>query len=110
MSKTEAISDEIHLKVMDILEKQPQISQRELSDQLDVSLGKLNYCLKALLEKGLIKASNFKTSQNKRGYIYMLTPAGIEQKTQLTVKFLKRKMAEYDRLEQEIEYYKNQLN
>ena len=110
VSNAQQFNDEIHLKVLDIIDEQPQISQRELSRQLNVSLGKVNYCLKALLDKGLLKANNFKNSKNKRAYIYVLTPKGIEEKTLLTAKFLKYKMAEFEVLKQEIADLKQRLN
>jgi EPS-associated MarR family transcriptional regulator len=79
------------------------LTQRELAKDLGFSLGKLNYCLKALKEKGLIKINNFHKNKNKINYIYILTPKGIAQKTKLTVKFMKRKMHEYDELKKEYE-------
>ena len=79
---------ESHLKVLRILETNPQISQRELSEALGVSLGKTNYCLKALLDKGLIKIQNFRNSKNKLAYSYLLTPHGIEQKANMTLRYL----------------------
>ena len=90
----------------DILRKinsNPNSSQRELASELGFSLGKLNYCLKALKNKGLIKIKNFKTNPNKLGYAYILTPKGISIKTRLTLNFMKRKMQEYDELKSEIE-------
>lgn len=78
------------------------MAQRDLADALGVSLGKANYCLKALLEKGLIKMHNFRNSENKRAYAYLLTPAGVSTKAELTVRFLKHKMDEYERLKVEI--------
>tara|TARA_B100000886_G_C20416568_1_gene489530 strand:- start:1841 stop:2149 length:309 start_codon:yes stop_codon:yes gene_type:complete len=90
----------------DILRKinsKPNSSQRELASELGFSLGKLNYCLKALKNKGLIKIKNFKTNPNKLGYAYILTPKGISIKTRLTLNFMKRKMQEYDELKSEIE-------
>ena len=110
MPDAQQITDEIHLKVLDIIDEQPQITQRELSRQLNISLGKVNYCLKALLDKGLLKVNNFKNSKNKRAYIYLLTPKGIEQKTLLTAKFLKHKMAEFEALKQEIAQLKQKLD
>ena len=95
--------EETHYKVLKILERNATISQRELADELDISLGKTNYCLKALVKKGLIKANNFKNNKNKIAYAYLLTPKGIEEKCSLTVEFLKRKRAEYKLLKQEIE-------
>ncbi len=84
------------------LNKNPKQSQRDLAEQLGFSLGKLNYCLKALKAKGLIKMSNFKNNKNKLNYIYVLTPKGISEKTKLTVNFMKRKMKEYDELRKEL--------
>ncbi len=86
------------------------MSQRELADHLGVSLGKTNYCLKALVEKGLVKARNFKNSRRKRAYLYILTPAGLEAKARITTQFLKRKMNEYEKLREEIEVLKEELN
>ena len=90
----------------DILRKinsKPNSSQRELASELGFSLGKLNYCLRALKNKGLIKIKNFKTNPNKLGYAYILTPKGISIKSRLTLNFMKRKMQEYDELKSEIE-------
>ena len=84
------------------MNRNSKISQRELAKDLGFSLGKLNYCLKALKEKGLIKIKNFTTNQNKINYIYILTPKGITKKTQLTINFMKRKLKEYDELKSEI--------
>ena len=80
----------------------PNSTQRDMAKSLDISLGKLNYCLKALKEKGLIKINNFKKSKSKLGYIYLLTPRGVSQKTQLTINFMKRKLKEYDELKNEL--------
>ena len=85
------------------IKSKPNSSQRELANELGFSLGKLNYCLKALKEKGLIKIKNFKKNPNKIGYAYILTPKGVTQKTKLTINFMKRKMKEYDELKSEIE-------
>ena len=84
------------------INKNPSFSQRKLADELGFSLGKLNYCLKALKSKGLIKIENFKKNPNKLNYIYVLTPKGITEKTKLTINFMKRKMNEYDELKKEI--------
>ena len=81
----------------------PDFTQRDMAKSLDISLGKLNYCLKALKEKGLIKIINFKKSKSKLGYMYFLTPRGVSQKTQLTINFMKRKLVEYDELKNELE-------
>lgn len=88
---------------MRILEVNPDMTQRELAEQLGVSVGGLNYCLKALMEKGWVKMQNFAHSKNKFGYVYELTPNGIAQKATLTSRFLKRKMEEYEALKVEIE-------
>jgi EPS-associated MarR family transcriptional regulator len=95
--------EETHYKVLKILEQSPQITQRELARELGISLGKANYCLKALVGKGFVKARNFKNKKNKLAYSYLLTPKGIEQKTRLTFRFLDRKREEYEALEREIE-------
>lgn len=99
-------SEETHLRVLRLLEAKPEISQRELAEVLGVSLGKANYCLKALLEKGLIKVRNFRNSRNKAAYAYYLTPEGIRRKAGLTAGFLKRKITEYEALKREIELLK----
>jgi EPS-associated MarR family transcriptional regulator len=94
---------EAHLKVLRCIEDNPEISQRQIADALGISLGKTNYCVRALLEKGWIKARNFKNSKNKVAYAYILTPQGIEQKTQLAYQFLKRKQIEFEALKREID-------
>jgi len=95
--------DQDHFDVMREIQKQPQTSQRDLAAQLGFSLGKLNYCLKALQQKGLVKIKNFEQNPNKLNYIYVLTPRGISEKTRLTVNFMKRKMKEYDELKKELQ-------
>ena len=91
-----------HFNVLRKINSKPQSSQRELAEELGFSLGKLNYCLKALKKKGLIKMTNFGKNPNKINYIYVLTPRGITEKTKLTINFMKRKMKEYDELKKEI--------
>ena len=91
-----------HFNVLRKIQKKPESSQRELADDLGFSLGKLNYCLKALKGKGLIKMKNFGKNPNKINYIYVLTPRGIAEKTNLTLNFMKRKMKEYDELKKEL--------
>ena len=88
------------------IKSKPNSSQRELASELGFSLGKLNYCLKALKDKGLIKIKNFQKNTNKLRYVYMLTPKGVTQKTNLTLNFMQRKMKEYDELKSEIEEIK----
>jgi EPS-associated MarR family transcriptional regulator len=97
------VNEETRYKVMRLIETQPGMSQREVARALGISLGKVNYCLQALVERGLVKATNFKNSQNKAAYMYLLTPRGFEEKTRLAVRFLKIKMDEYERLREEIE-------
>jgi EPS-associated MarR family transcriptional regulator len=94
--------DEIDLQVLRELESEPQINQRGLARRLGLSLGKANYCLNALVAKGLVKASNFKRSDNKLAYAYLLTPSGLREKARLTIAFLKRKQDEYEALHAEI--------
>lgn len=96
-------NEDIRYRLLKILEENPEVSQRDLSKALGVSLGKVNYCLQALIEKGLIKAANFRNSRNKAAYMYVLTPKGIEEKIRVTHSFLTRKVSEYDALAREIE-------
>jgi EPS-associated MarR family transcriptional regulator len=98
-----------HYQVMHILQKNPQLTQRELSRELGLSLGKLNYCLKALVDKGWIKIGNFTQSKTKHRYIYLVTPHGIYEKAQMTKEFLNRKIKEYEALRLEIDALKNEI-
>ncbi len=91
-----------HFEVLRKIQKKPDSTQRELAGELGFSLGKLNYCLKALQDKGLVKLKNFKKNPKKISYFYVLTPKGIAEKTNLTINFMKRKMAEYDELKKEL--------
>lgn len=108
------LTDEYRYKILKLVQTKPDISQRELAKELGVSLGKANFCLKALIEKGLLKATNFRNSQNKLAYMYLLTPSGVEEKSKITLRFLKSKMQEYELLQQElkvlVEETKSQLN
>ena len=97
---------DIHLDLLRKLESNPKYTQRELSQEMGVSLGKVNYCIKKLIEKGSVKLINFSRHSNKIGYIYLLTPKGIEEKSRLTFTFLKAKMKEYEMLKEEIELLK----
>ena len=92
-----------HLDVLRKISSKPNFTQRELAKELGFSLGKLNYCVSALRDKGLLKISNFSKSKNKMGYAHILTPKGITTKTKLTINFMKRKMKEYDELKRELE-------
>jgi EPS-associated MarR family transcriptional regulator len=100
-------NDQDHLNLLRKIGDKPKSSQRELADELGFSLGKLNYCLKELKAKGLIKMNNFKKSKDKIKYIYVLTPGGIAAKTKLTINFMKRKIQEYDQLKKELKRAKN---
>lgn len=93
---------EDHFKILRKIQQDPKYSQRKLANELGFSLGKLNYCLKALQVKGLIKIRNFKKNPNKINYFYVLTPKGISEKTKLTINFMKRKMKEYEELKKEL--------
>lgn len=104
------LNDEYRYKILKILEANPEISQRELARELGVSLGRINFCLKALIEKGLLKASNFKNSRNKLAYAYFLTPKGLEEKSNITLAFLKIKMQEYQTLETEINALRQEVS
>lgn len=97
------ISEEARYKILKVLDERPQISQRELAEELGISLGKANYCLQTLIEKGMVKVSNFSRSGNKKKYLYILTPEGVMNKAATTAQFLKNKMAEYEALRAEIE-------
>ena len=97
------LSDEYRYKILKRLENDPEVSQRELAKALGISLGRVNYCLRALIERGLVKANNFRNSSNRSAYAYYLTPKGLEEKTRITVAFLKHKMDEFEALRREIE-------
>lgn len=96
------LTDEYRYKILKLVEAKPEISQRELAKGLGISLGKANFCLRALIEKGLLKATNFRNSQNKLAYMYLLTPTGVEEKSSITLRFLKSKMRDYELLQAEI--------
>ncbi len=104
------IEAEEMLILMRVINENPQMTQRDLSSRLGLSLGKINFLIKSLIEKGFIKADNFKNSNNKISYLYLLTPAGIEEKTKITYRFLKRKMEEYEKLENEIRHLKEEVD
>ena len=103
MNNQTKIQEEARFQILRLLHDNPSLSQRELSQRVGVSLGAVNYCVKALVERGLVKAGNFSASQNKIGYAYVLTPAGISEKARLTGRFLVRKKAEYEALRVEID-------
>lgn len=97
------LSDDVRYKLLKYLVDNPQASQRDVARHLGISIGKVNYCIQALINLGWIKAQNFKNSRRKSAYFYLLTPAGVEEKMSLTIRFLQRKVAEHDRLAHEIE-------
>ena len=107
-SRRSILQEDTYFRVMRMLQANPDLTQREIAESLGVSTSGLNYCLKALINKGWVKVHNFGLSKNKFGYIYMLTPLGITEKALLTSRFLKRKMAEYDALRAEIESLKDE--
>lgn len=102
--------DETHYRLLRLFEARQEWSQRELAQELGISLGKVNYCLNALIAKGWIKAQNFRNNRNKLVYAYLLTPSGIEEKAILTLNFIRRKIAEYEALEQEIAQLRREYN
>jgi EPS-associated MarR family transcriptional regulator len=97
------LTEEMRYQLMRLLEANPGLSQRDVARELGISLGRVNYCLQALIRKGWIKASNFKNSHNKAAYMYLLTPRGLEEKGRLTLQFLMIKMREYEKLRMEID-------
>ncbi len=97
------MNEAIHYHILKNIYDNPEVTQRELARKAGISLGKVNYCLKALVDKGCIKVMNFKNARNKVNYLYKLTPHGLEEKARVTVQFLRRKVKEYDRLPREIE-------
>jgi EPS-associated MarR family transcriptional regulator len=107
-SRQAKLQEDTYFRVMRLLEENPDLTQRELAEKLGISVGGLNYCLKALMEKGLVKMKNFANSKNKFGYVYVLTPTGMAEKAANTQRFLKRKMEEYEALKVEIESLKRE--
>ncbi len=103
------LTDPQRLELLKLLQHRPQLSQRDLAQAMGVSLGKANYCLNALIEKGLVKLERFRANPDKRQYAYLLTAAGLKEKTRITLKFLRYKVAEYEALEKEIEQLRGDL-
>jgi EPS-associated MarR family transcriptional regulator len=101
-SRQAKIQQETHFRIMRMLQETPDLTQRELAEKLGISVGGLNYCLKALIDKGLVKMQNFQNSKNKFKYVYLLTPTGVAEKLALTSQFLNRKIQEYEALKSEI--------
>ena len=97
------LTDETRYRILKVLQADPQASQRRIADELGISLGRVNYCLNALINKGLVKVNNFRNNANKRAYLYLLTPRGIEERARLTARFLRVKLDEYEILKRELE-------
>ena len=102
------LTEEVRYRLLKLLEPNPQLSQREVAKELGISLGKVNYCLKSLIDKGWIKAANFKNSKNKTAYMYLLTPRGFEEKARVTARFLQSRVQEYEALRAEIEQLRSE--
>ena len=110
MTQLKQFQEDTHYRVLALLERSPDISQRELARELGISLGGVNYALRALIEKGMLKAQNFSSSDKKLAYAYILTPKGLAEKSLLTARFLRRKMDEYEALRAEIESLQHDLH
>jgi EPS-associated MarR family transcriptional regulator len=110
VNKLAGFQDEIQLQVLRRLHQTPEVSQRRLAKELGISLGSINFCFQALVEKGWVKMQNFSRSNNKLRYVYLLTPVGVAQKSKLTAEFMKRKVAEYEALQLEIESLRSEIS
>ena len=110
INKVAGFQEEIQLKVLRRLQQTPEVSQRVLAKELGISLGSINFCFQALVEKGWVKMQNFSQSPTKLRYAYLLTPTGVAQKSKLTAEFMKRKVVEYEALELEIEKLKSEIS
>jgi len=108
-SRQAKLQEDTNFRVMRILQENPDLTQRELAEKLGISVGGLNYCLKALMEKGMVKMKNFANSKNKFGYVYVLTPTGMAEKAAITHRFFQRKMDEYEALKAEIEALRSEV-
>jgi EPS-associated MarR family transcriptional regulator len=109
MSRQADLQEDTIFRVMDLLGENPDLTQRELAERLGISVGSINYCLKALMAKGLVKMKSFARSKNKFGYVYLLTPSGLVKKADLTQRFLRRKIREYESLKAEITAVKKKV-
>lgn len=105
-----ALDNEISLNLLKLLQDEPELTQREMNQKMGVSLGKINYCISALVQKGMIKVERFKKAKKKSAYMYRLTPEGFEEFASLTVSFLKVRIAEYDKIKTEIRLLSDQIN
>jgi EPS-associated MarR family transcriptional regulator len=108
MNRHAKLQEDTHFRVLRLLQENPDLTQRELAERLGISVGGLNYCLKAMMEKGLVKMRNFAQSKNKFGYVYVLTPSGVAEKAAMTHRFLQRKIEEYEALKTEIQVLKEE--
>ena len=106
---TDSIDEETHYHLLKLIQENPDITQRQLAEMMGVSVGKVNYCIKALVAVGHIKLNNFKQSKNKLGYMYVLTPKALKEKAQITMLFLQQKQNQYERLKREIEELKQSI-
>ncbi|MCF8084312.1 MAG: MarR family EPS-associated transcriptional regulator [Deltaproteobacteria bacterium] len=104
------LEQEIHYRLLTLLTDEPQLRQLDMAERMGISVGKVNYCLSELAKKGLIKVKRFKSAKNKMPYTYKLTPRGIEEKGRMTVRFLKRKLAEYEEIKRQIEDLTEEVN
>ena len=104
------LEQEIHYRLLTLLADEPQLRQLDMAERMGISVGKVNYCLSELAKKGLIKVKRFKSARNKMPYTYKLTPKGIEEKGRMTVRFLKRKLAEYEEIKRQIEDLTEEVN
>ncbi len=104
------LTDEYRYKILKQIEERPEISQRELAESVGISLGKANYCIKALIKVGLLKVSNFKNSKRKLAYMYLLTPIGAEEKAKVTIRFLKGRIQEFEALRREIDLLQQEIS
>jgi EPS-associated MarR family transcriptional regulator len=109
-SRQAKLQEDTYFRVMRLLQANPDLTQRELAEKLGISVGGLNYCLKALVDKGLVKMNNFANSKNKFGYVYVLTPSGMAEKAAITHRFLQRKLDEYAALHEEIKALQLEAN
>jgi EPS-associated MarR family transcriptional regulator len=101
--------EDAHFRLLRLLEARPELSQRDLAREMGISLGKVNFCINALIDTGFLKVRNFRNNRNKLSYAYLLTPRGVESKATITMQFLKRKIAEYEALKAEIEQLQREM-
>ena len=109
-NSTEALSGDAYYRLLRLLDESPALSQREIATEMGMSLGKVNYCLRALVDRGWVKAANFWKSHRKRAYIYKLTPQGVSKKAALTLCFLRKREAEFEALREEIQILRREVN